>query len=169
MPRRDINPADTLPRVVIGQALLYKGEYQKALAVWTQNPQEAYASVTGSHTAWTLFQMGRTREAADRLGSLFKTYPDDVGGLGVQAALFASQGNAEAAEAIIRRIAGRKGFGHFHHTAYYIACAYARMRKPEQAWSGSSETVESGFACYPLFASDPNLRILQSTAPVGVS
>ena len=26
-----------------------------------------------------------------------------------------------------------KGFGHFHHTAYYIACAYALMNKPEQA------------------------------------
>jgi eukaryotic-like serine/threonine-protein kinase len=158
----EINPADTLPRVVIGQALLYKGENEKALAVWTQNPQEAYASVTGSHIGWTLFQMGRMREAADRMAEFLKTYPDDVGGLGVQAALLAAEGNFQAAEVLIGRIAGRKGFGHFHHTAYYISCAYARMRRPEKALEWLREAAESGFSCYPLFASDPNLRFLHT-------
>jgi len=158
----DINPSDTLPRVVVGQALLYKGQYEKALAVWTQNPQEAYASVTGSHTAWTLFQMGRMQEAAEKLRELFKTFPDDVGGLGVQAALLAAEGKSAAAEAIINRIAGRKGFGHFHHTAYFIACAYARMHRTEQALNWLHEADQSGFSCYPLFASDPNLKPLHT-------
>jgi tetratricopeptide (TPR) repeat protein len=158
----DINPSDTLPRVVVGQALLYKGQYEKALTVWMQNPQQAYASVTGSHTAWTLFQLGRTKEAAVRTTDFLKTYPGDVGGLGVQAALFAASGNSEAAESIIRGIAGRKGFGHFHHTAYYIACAYARMGKMEQALEWVRQAVESGFACYPLYENDPNLLVLHA-------
>ena len=43
----DINPIDALPRVVIGQALLYGGQYERALSVWSSNPPEAYSSVTG--------------------------------------------------------------------------------------------------------------------------
>jgi TolB-like protein len=157
-----INPADTLPNVVIGQALLYRAEYAKALAVWTQNPQEAYASVSASHTAWSLFQMGRHREAEQRVVEFLKHYPNDVGGLGVKAAILAANGKSTDAEKIISRIAAGKGFGHFHHTAYYIACAYARMRKPELALEWLREAHDSGFACYPLFASDENLRALHS-------
>jgi len=54
-----------------------------------------------------------------------------------------------------------KGFGHFHHTAYYIACAYALMNKPEQAIHWLETAAEDGFPCYPLFEKDPNLDNLR--------
>src|SRR6185436_19694616 len=122
-----INPVDALPQVVIGQALLYGGQYQRALSVWSSNPPDAYSSVTASHTVWTLFQMGRRDDASAKLAGFLATYPRDVGGLGMKAVLLGSSGKNREAEAIIQSIAGQKGFGHFHHTAYYIACAYARM------------------------------------------
>ena len=158
----DINPVDSLPRVVIGQALLYGGQHERALNIWSSNPPDAYASVTGSHTAWTLFQLGRSDEAARKLAEFLTQYPNDVGGLGVRALLLAASGKDSEAEAVIRGIAGQKGFGHFHHTAYYIACAYARMGKTDAALGWLREAVESGFACYPLFERDPNLAPLRS-------
>jgi eukaryotic-like serine/threonine-protein kinase len=158
----DINPIDALPRVVIGQALLYGGQYARALSVWSTNPPEAYSSVTGSHTAWTLFQMGRKEEAAARTAEFLAKYPGDVGGLGVQAVLLAASGRHGEAEAVIRRIAGQKGFGHFHHTAYYIACAYARMGNGSAAFEWIREAADSGFACYPLFERDPNFETLHN-------
>jgi TolB-like protein len=158
----NINPIDALPRVVIGQALLYGGEYERALNVWSSNPPEAYSSVTGSHTAWTLFQMGRRDEAAVRTTEFLAMYPGDVGGLGVHAALLAASGKHAEAEAVIRSISGQKGFGHFHHTAYYIACAYARMGNKSAALDWIREAADSGFACYPLFERDPNLQPLRS-------
>ena len=42
-----------------------------------------------------------------------------------------------------------KGFGHFHHTAYHIACAYALMNKREQAIKWLEATAAEGFPCYP--------------------
>jgi eukaryotic-like serine/threonine-protein kinase len=160
----NVNPIDALPRVVIGQALLYGGQYDRALSVWSSNPPEAYSSVTGSHTAWTLFQMGRAEEAAARTAEFLTKYPGDVGGLGVQAVLLAASGRHREAEAIIRSIAGQKGFGHFHHTSYYIACAYARMGNKTAAFEWIREAADSGFACYPLFERDPNFESLRSDA-----
>jgi serine/threonine protein kinase len=156
----NINPIDALPRIVIGQALLYGGQYDRALSVWSSNPPEAYSSVTASHTAWTLFQMGRRDEAAARTAEFLAKNPGDVGGLGVQAVLLAASGKHSEAEGIIRSIAGQKGFGHFHHTAYYIACAYAHMGNKSAALEWIREAADSGFACYPLFERDPNFETL---------
>src|SRR6185436_15925557 len=88
------------------------------------------------------------------------TYPRDVGGLGMKAVLLGSSGKNSEAEAVIQSIAGQKGFGHFHHTAYYIACAYARMANIAAAVEWLREAAASGFPCYPLFERDPNLESL---------
>ena len=152
-----INPSDTMSRVAIAQALLYQGQYEKALSVWTKNPPDAYASVTASHTAWTLLQLNRTSEAEAKLGGFLKTSPGDVGGLGVKAAMLAVTNRKDEAIRIINQISPRKGFGHFHHTAYYIAWTYARLQMPEQALEWLRETAESGFPCFPLFDQDPGL------------
>ena len=145
----------------MGQALLYGGQYDRARSVWSGNPPDAYSSVTASHTAWTLFQMGRKEEAAARLTVFLTQYPGDVGGLGVRSVLLGSSGRNGEAEAMIKSIAGQKGFGHFHHTAYYIACAYARMGKTDAALEWLREAAGSGFPCYPLFLRDPNLEALR--------
>ncbi|CAN5684893.1 hypothetical protein BH20ACI3_BH20ACI3_08050 [soil metagenome] len=57
-----------------------------------------------------------------------------------------------------------KGFGHFHHTAYHIACAYALMNKPAQAIKWLEVAAGDGFPCYPLFEKDPNLNNLRQDA-----
>ena len=65
-----------------------------------------------------------------------KDHPEDTGGvfISIQAVLAASIGQNGVAENKIKSaIEKGKGFGHFHHTAYHIACAYAVMNKPEQA------------------------------------
>ena len=54
-----------------------------------------------------------------------------------------------------------KGFGHFHHTAYHIACAYALMGKVEPAIKWLQAAAEDGFPCYSLFEYDPYLDNLR--------
>ena len=147
----DVNPVDALPRVVMGQALLYGGQYDRALNVWVQQSAGCACIRTASHTVWTLFQMGRKDEAAAKLAGFLAKYPRDVGGLGIRALLLGSSGKNSEAEAVIRSIADQKGFGHFHHTAYYIACAYARMGNMDAALEWLREAAGSGFPCYPLF------------------
>ena len=83
----------------------------------------------------------------------------------MQAVLAASAGQERMAEEKIKLAVERgKGFGHFHHTAYHIACAYALMNKPEQAIKWLEAAAEDGFPCYPLFERDANLDNLRQDA-----
>jgi hypothetical protein len=76
--------------------------------------------------------------------------------------IFAKTGKPREAEAeIAHAIAIGKDFGHFHHTAYNIASAYALLNKPEQAVQWLQTAADDGFPCYPLFANDSNLKGLR--------
>jgi hypothetical protein len=83
----------------------------------------------------------------------------------MQAVLAASAGEERLAEEKIQSaIEKGKGFGHFHHTAYQIACAYALMNKPEQAIKWLEAAANDGFPCYPMFEKDANLDGLRKDA-----
>ena len=69
-----------------------------------------------------------------------------------------------AEEKIKLAIEKGKGFGHFHHTAYHIASAYALMNKNDQAIKFLEEAASDGFPCYPLFETDPSLNNLRQDA-----
>ena len=114
-----------------------------------------------------LFNLGRKEEASATLEQFLRDYPDDNRGLftSLQAVLAASAGQERIAEDLIKSAVEKgKGFGHFHHTAYFIACAYALMNKPEQAIKWLEAAADDGFPCYPLFERDTNLDNLRQDA-----
>jgi len=114
--------------------------------------------------AWALFNLGRREEASATIEKLLKDYPEDTGGVftSIQAVLAASAGEQHLAEAKIESAVKRgKGYGHFHHTAYQIACAYAAMNKPEQAIKWLQAAADDGFPCLPLFETDRNLETIR--------
>jgi tetratricopeptide (TPR) repeat protein len=161
------NPSNNLAQFRIGQTLNFQGGYEEALAVLRSVPQEANPALIGHQIAWALFNLGRRVEASDALEQLLRDYPEDTGGLftSVQAVIAASGGQQRTAEAKIKSaIEKGKGFGHFHHTAYHIACAYALMNNREQAVKWLEVAAEDGFPCYPLFESDANLDNLRQDA-----
>ena len=82
----------------------------------------------------------------------------------------AADGHEELAEDEIALAVKRgKEFGHFHHTAYHIGCAYALMNKIEPALKFLKWAAEDGFPCYPLFEKDPNLDcVREDTRFVGL-
>jgi eukaryotic-like serine/threonine-protein kinase len=158
-----VNPSDTLPLYQIGNSLLYQGKYEQALPVWLSIPQGNLPSFVGSSTAWALFGLGRKDEAAAKIEEFLKYDPADTGGnlAGVHALLLAASGKGREAEEQIQSAVEKKAFGHFHHTAYSIACAYARMNKLQPATYWLEQAAETGFPCYPLFERDPNLDSLR--------
>jgi len=96
-----------------------------------------------------------------------KTYPNDEGGnvTSVKAILLVKKGKLKEAEATIQRaIEIGKGFGHFHHTAYNIASAYALMKKPDEALKWLQNAADDGFPCYPYFEIDHHLDNLRQDA-----
>jgi serine/threonine protein kinase/lipoprotein NlpI len=160
-----INPANTLARFRLGVVNLYQGKYEEALARFKTIPHEANPALLDRTRATALFQLGRIQEASGIVEEYLRAYPTDEGGnvTSVKAMLLAKAGKErEAEETIQRAVEIGKGFGHFHHTAYNIASAYALMNKPEPAIKWLQNAADDGFPCYPLFASDTNLDSLRS-------
>jgi serine/threonine protein kinase/lipoprotein NlpI len=159
-----INPSNTLARYHVGETLLFQGKYEQALTALRSVPRDVNPALVGYQTPIALLHLGRREEAAAILEELLRVYPEDNGGLftSVQALMAALAGEKETAEDKIRSaIEKGKGFGHFHHTAYNIACAYSLMNKPEQAIKWLQAAADDGFPCYPLFESDPYLNPLR--------
>jgi tetratricopeptide (TPR) repeat protein len=158
-----INPSNTLARFHFGETLLFQGKYEQALTAFHDLPTEANPALVGYQVPMALLHLGRTQEAVTMLEQSLSEYPEDGGGLftGVQALIAASAGDEDTAERKIRSAVEKgKGFGHFHHTAYNIACAYSLMNKPDQAIKWLQAAADDGFRCYPLFENDPFLKPL---------
>jgi TolB-like protein/tetratricopeptide (TPR) repeat protein len=160
------NPNNTLATYRTAQTLAFRGQYPEALSVLRSIPETTNPTMVGYQTAWVLFNLGRREEAAAKIAGLLRDHPDG-GGLftSMRAVLAASAGDRGAMEANIKAAVEKgKGFGHFHHTAYQIAVAYALGRRPEKAVEWLEDTAAGGFPCYPLFEKDHNLDNIRQDA-----
>jgi len=152
-----INPANTLARFRIGVAALYRGDYAKAYEIFNSTPLQRNPSLWGFQTATALFRLGRETEAAEMLDNFLHDYPRDEGGTGtsVRAMMLAKAGKRREAEAAIEQsLRLGQNFGHFHHTAYNLASAYALLGDQDNAIKYLENAADNGFPCYPLFNQD---------------
>jgi tetratricopeptide (TPR) repeat protein len=160
-----INASNTLARFRFGVIDMYRGKYEDANAVFKSTPLKSNPSLWAYQSATALFRLGRTEEANQLLDEYLQNYPHDEGGVGtsVRAMMLAKAGKFREAEAAIQRaLEIGRGFGHFHHTAYNIASAYALMNQPALAIKWLQNAADDGFPCYPLFANDTNLDSLRN-------
>jgi tetratricopeptide (TPR) repeat protein len=144
---------------------LFQAKYEQALADLRELPRDLNPALVGHHIVWTLFKLGKNEEASSTLEELEKEYSEDTGGLftSIQAVLAASEGQQQKADELIKLALERgKGFGHFHHTAYDIASAYALMKKPDEALKFLEISANDGFPCYPLYEHDSSLDNLRT-------
>jgi TolA-binding protein len=163
-----INPTNNDAQYRIGETLLFQGKYEQALTALRKSPRETNPVAMPSMVAMTLLHLERRDEAAAIVEEFLRDYPGYPDGghfTGIQALLAALAGEGNKAEGKIRSaIAKGKGFGHFHHTAYYIACAYAVMKKTEPAIKWLQAAADDGFPCYSLFENEPYLDHLRKDA-----
>ena len=159
-----INPSNTLARYRVGEVLLFQGKYEESLAALRNVPRESNPALIGHQIAYVLFCLGKKEEASATLVQFLKDYPEDNRGLltSLEAVLAASNKQERGAEEKIQvAVQKGKGFGHFHHTEYFIGVAYALMNKPDQSIKWLEQAVDEGFPCYPLFEHDANLNSLR--------
>ncbi len=161
------NPNNNLAVYRMAQTFAFQGKHEQALAVLRTIPQDVNPSLIGYQTAWVLFNLGKSEESSALIDQLLQDHPEDDGALfiSMQAVLAASMGEISVAETKIEiAIRTGKGYGHFHHSAYHIAIAFALIDKPEQAIPWLEFAAMDGFPCYPLFETDPNLSNLRQDA-----
>lgn len=164
----EINPNNTMGRFRFGVIDGYRGRYEEALAKLKTIPREANPSLIDRSIADVLFRLGRTEESAQVVEEYLEKYPSDEGGnvTSDKAMLLAKSGKeSEAEEAIQRAIEIGRGFGHFHHTAYNIASAYALLNRPDDAVKWLTVAADEGFPCYPYFENDRTLDNIRNSPP----
>ncbi len=155
-----INPNNTLGRFRFGVLNAYRGRYEDALANLKTVPRDASPTLVDRNMADLLFRLGRMEESGAVVKEYLRKYPTDEGGnvTSVKALLLAKAGReSEAEEAIQRATEIGEGYGHFHHTAYNIAGAYALLNKPDEAVKWLTAAADDGFPCYPYFEGDRTL------------
>jgi serine/threonine protein kinase len=158
----DLNPGNNAAHFRLGVARLYRNEFQKALDKFETIDADFNPDFRIAQICLALIGLGRKEDARRHLES----HPTDSGGLitSTKAILHALDHEESKAEDAIRIAAAKRGFGHFHHTQYQIASAYALMDKKDSAMEWLGKSVTQGFNCYPLFESDANLASLRSDA-----
>jgi serine/threonine protein kinase/Tfp pilus assembly protein PilF len=160
-----INPSNTLARFRFGVIKLYQTKYEEAFAVFNRIPREVTSSPWSLYAATALLHLEKKKEVENVIEEFLRSYPRDEGGAvtSVKAMLLAKDGKEREAEAAIKSaITIGKGYGHFHHTAYNIAVAYALMNKTKPALEWLKTAAEGGFPCYPLFEKDAYLNSLRN-------
>ena len=150
-----INPSNAQALNSRAQALLWMGKDEDALAILTSIPGPVLPELVEANTAFALLRLGRREEAWVQLRRAVQKYPDDPSGAlpGIEAILLAESEPLKA-QTLIQKVAKRKAVNPSHHAAYFAACAWARMRRAEEAVRHLREAAETGFPCYPLFARD---------------
>ena len=158
------NPSNNGAQFRLGQALFYEGKFREARNVFETIDADFNPGMKEHQLAWALFSLGQTNEAMKRIENYLNQHSEDEGGLlaSTHAMMFASTGKHDEAEKKIAAAQTRSGFGHFHHTEYNIACAYALMNKIDVAIEWFEKAIRDGFSCYPLFEKDSNLDSLRT-------
>jgi tetratricopeptide (TPR) repeat protein len=155
-----INPDDTFAERLIGSLEIVRGNYIAAAQILRLSTSKA-PDAWGSHQlAEAQIRVGDLAAAEKTLDNAARLFP--VVGLyeGLRAAIAALRGDAAGAQrAIDKTIHDRKAFGHFHHVAFDVACAYATLGQKEDALRWLKSGVNDGYPCLmavenePLFAS----------------
>jgi serine/threonine protein kinase len=155
-----LEPLHSRVQYLMGVVSLHRGEFPEAVdrlrRVISMEVGLNYADL-----ALALLKQGLTNEARATIQEGLEKQPTDPGGqyASVEAMLAARAGQLAQAEEWIRAAEEKgKGYGHFHHTAYNIACAYAILNKPQPAVDWLQRAFTTGFACYPAFKNDPTFE-----------
>jgi class 3 adenylate cyclase/Tfp pilus assembly protein PilF len=158
------NPSNNGAQYRLGETLLYEGKFREARNVLETIDADFNPDLKEYQLAWALFSLGQTSEAAKRIENYLQQHSEDKGGLlaSTQAMMFAATGKHDEAEKKIALAQTRSGYGHFHHTEYNMACAYALMNKIDSAIEWFEKAIRDGFNCYPLFEKDSNLNTLRN-------
>jgi tetratricopeptide (TPR) repeat protein len=157
----ELNSGNTLARMRFGVIDVYRGKYEEAAEFFKSTASETNPALQNFQYATAILHLGRVDEAERVIDDYLIKYPKDEGGVAtsVKAIILAKKGRSAEAEAAIKK-AEEIGaeFGHFHHTAYNIAIAYATLKKPDLAVKYLQMAADDGFPCYPLFDGDEFLK-----------
>ncbi len=160
---RQLLPDDPGPKAHLGLIALFQGRYAEAAAALQTNLPGIPRSFGEYNIACAFLYSGDAKAGRTRIENIKEKFEDE-GGLVIatHALLLAVAGNKKAAhEKIEEALKTGQGFGHFHHTTYAVASAFAIMNEPDSAMKWLTYTAENGYPNLEWFQRDPNLDNLR--------
>ncbi|MEO6877757.1 MAG: hypothetical protein ABI205_04705, partial [Gemmatimonadaceae bacterium] len=144
----------------IARVLAFRQQFDSALAVYRSIP---FVGGFNWEYAVVLSDVGKPAEGLALLDSTRRRgVPEGADRSAARALMYAALGRPQEARAEIDTAAASPvGRSHFHHAQFTIASAYARLGDKAKAVDWLERTADNGMPDYPLFLSDPNMRVLQ--------
>ena len=160
---RCINPQNLANHNIV-YAYLWGSDLERAkqeIQIWLRESPESKMAL------WLYPQValltGDLECARGQLARPLKSFPAEPLILSLQGLLNALSGEGEQALGYVRRACeSPRSFGHSHHSHYQIACIYSVLGRRQEALDWFERSVDGGFACWPFFRRDPNLKNLQA-------
>jgi DNA-binding winged helix-turn-helix (wHTH) protein/tetratricopeptide (TPR) repeat protein len=157
-----INPQNLSNHNIV-YAYLWGGDWEHArqeIELWlAENPANKMALWLRPQPA---LLTGDLECARSQLASAVERFPTEPLILSLRGLLHARNGEGEQALGYVRRACeSPRSFGHSHHSHYQIACTYSVLGEKQKAFDWLERSVDGGFACWPFFRLDPNLKNLQ--------
>ena len=151
------------PRFHLGLMTMYQGHYDEAAATMDRNSNGMVPAFVQCNISFALFDGGKLESARERIEKARAQFTDEGGVMAATEALFlaAAGDKIHAHQKIDQAIKDGEGFGHFHHTTYAIASAFALMHENEQALKWLKYTADNGFPNLTWFERDPALDKLR--------
>jgi TolB-like protein/tRNA A-37 threonylcarbamoyl transferase component Bud32/Tfp pilus assembly protein PilF len=156
-----LNPANTLAQFREGVIALYGGKYSQAAEIFKGTPADFQPPLRAFQLADALFHLGRKDEARETIDSYLQANPKDIGGMNtaLAALMAADAGDLGHLDRLVQTAhENGRGFGHFHHTAFTIARAFAVAGRPADAVKWLQQAADDGYPCYPVFENDSALN-----------
>jgi TolB-like protein/Tfp pilus assembly protein PilF len=158
-----LSPEHMIARGHVASCRYHAGEYAQALALIApvlEQSRSYWHHYIAAHSLLRLDRRGETAAMAQRM----QAYLEGIGhSHAVRGLLAALDGDASEAERCIGRTAeAKRGFGHYHHEQYDVACIYALLGRPEKGLRWLEEAARNGYPCFPFFEHDPLLAGLRS-------
>jgi serine/threonine protein kinase/tetratricopeptide (TPR) repeat protein len=159
------DPLNPLTHYLNANRLFWQNNDLEAVKTWERIANKSNTNfIMNSYWTVALINLGRIDDAKALIQKALDADPSDTGALfaSAQAILFAKQGDeTNSLSKIEEALKHRHTFGHYHHTLYNIALAYALLKNQNEAIKYLREAADDGFPCYPLFKVDPNLNNLR--------
>ena len=161
----ELSPGHAQARYHVGLCRYHQGHYAEALAISEAVAREAPASWIHYQTALCQIRLGFLDEAVRGAELMRRMVPGEGLVHPVLGLVAAARGQEqEAREAVRRIVETRRGFGHYHHAQYDVACILARFGDAEEAVRWLRDAARSGYPCGSFFERDPFLEPLHGRA-----
>jgi DNA-binding winged helix-turn-helix (wHTH) protein/tetratricopeptide (TPR) repeat protein len=159
---RPFHPTKAVSHSIV-QVYVWNQEYDLAreeIQTWrAENPGNKYPVYFAPQLA---MMTGDLKEAKILLDEAVQLLPEEPLIVSLQGLFYALTGkDGMALDCLTKACASPKSFGHAHHSYYQFACILALLGRREASFEWLERSVSNGFACWPFFLKDPNLKNLR--------